>query len=265
MAELGVPGIWMPMYDNVNKRMDDRFVDSASVGTSITAFSRAHGEIADYWSLRCLVIQYFPVPAPPPDFTAGNNRVLVWYRGGVQPAEAGPILKNIPGLSVIIKHDPDPPYANTRRDDGELAPFVERVVEGFLPKEEYNALVASCGIYLAPRKAEGIGLSFLEAMTRGALVVAYDAPTMNEYLVHGKTGWLFGPGNVQTLRPGDVETMRRASYEAVVSGRKLWDEKENEFLDFIDSAPTMAWRKSQGQFKLGVVRALKRLKAVVRR
>src|SRR5579872_5799988 len=41
MAKLGLPVVWMPMYDNVNKRLDDRFVDAARVGEPITAFCRA--------------------------------------------------------------------------------------------------------------------------------------------------------------------------------------------------------------------------------
>src|SRR6202012_2876394 len=37
---------------------------------------------------------------------------------------------------------------------------------------------------------EGVGITFLEAMARGCAVVAYDAPTMNEYIESGKTGVL---------------------------------------------------------------------------
>ncbi len=258
MAELGLPGIWMPMYDNVNKRFDNRFVDAARVGQAMAAFSRAHGEFAEFWDLPNIVLQYFPEPSPAPDFEVGNDRALIWYRGGVMPAEAAPALLGIPNLKVVIKHDPDPYYINAKRDDGELAPYIERVVEGFLPKEEYNALVASCGIYVAPRKAEGIGLSFLEAMARGACVVAYDAPTMNEYIEHGKNGWLFGSGNSEQLSAGKVVAIRRAAHESVVQGRDRWKSQEGQFLDFIDSAPPMVWRK--GRVKLGLVRALKRVK-----
>jgi hypothetical protein len=35
---------------------------------------------------------------------------------------------------------------------------------------------------VAPRIIEGVGLVQLEAMARGACVIAFDAPTMNEYI-----------------------------------------------------------------------------------
>jgi hypothetical protein len=85
---------------------------------------------------------------------------------------------------------------------------------------------------------------------------------MNEYIEHGKTGWLFGPNGCPPLPGNAVAELRRTSYEAVVRGRKLWEAKESEFLDFVDSAPPLAFRG--GQFKLGVVRALKKLKSAVK-
>ena len=95
-------------------------------------------------------------------------------------------------------------------------------------------------------------------MARGSLIVAYDAPTMNEYVQHGTTGWLFGPVSSSADSGGErSRASRRASYEAVVSGRQLWESRETEILDFVESAPSAAMRS--GQLKVGVVRALKRI------
>ena len=134
MAELGLPGIWMPMFDSVNKRFDDRFIDSVRVGGSVLALAHALGDICRFWRLRCPRRPVLPkLQGRPQTSRSATIECLFGTGGGVQPAEVAPVLKSIPGLSVVIKHDPDPPYVDTPREDGELAAsFVERVVEGFL-------------------------------------------------------------------------------------------------------------------------------------
>jgi hypothetical protein len=134
---------------------------------------------------------------------------------------------------VVIKSDVDPTSTATIRDDGEIASLIERVVEGFLPKDEYFDLVNGCGIFVAPRTKEGIGLSFLEAMARGACVVAYDSPTMSEYIVHGVTGWLFSESSSSPLPASSVAAIGRAAHQQVVAGRAKWELQVESMLDYV--------------------------------
>jgi glycosyltransferase involved in cell wall biosynthesis len=60
-------------------------------------------------------------------------------------------------------------------------------------RDEYLLATSAANVFLAPRAAEGIGLTFLEAMARGGAVIAYDAPTMNEYIRNGDNGILLKP------------------------------------------------------------------------
>jgi glycosyltransferase involved in cell wall biosynthesis len=58
-------------------------------------------------------------------------------------------------------------------------------------RDEFLEATASANLVVAPRNAEGVGLTFLEAMARGCCVFGYDAPTMNEYISDGNNGVLF--------------------------------------------------------------------------
>ena len=114
-----------------------------------------------------------------------------------------------------------------------------------MPAEEYADLLGSCGLFAAPRRKEGIGLSFLDAMARGAFVLGYDSPTMNEYIRHAETGWLFNEdiGRADPCRGhrGRASGGARAGGFRVVprgEGRKV------KVLAFIENAPILVRRRN---------------------
>jgi len=74
---------------------------------------------------------------------------------------------------------------------------------------ELQALLTHQKVYIAPRLAEGIGMSFLEAMAMGCAVVAQNDATMNEYIVHGQTGVL-----VDWSRP-DAKASQGLDFQAI--------------------------------------------------
>jgi glycosyltransferase involved in cell wall biosynthesis len=103
---------------------------------------------------------------------------------------------------------------------------------------EAKAAVASSTVYFAPRTAEGIGQAVLEAMALGLCVVAPNAPTMNEYIVHGETGLLFDPDHPTALdfrRAGDLGRNART---AALEGRARWEASCDRIRAFL-VAPAM--------------------------
>lgn len=64
-------------------------------------------------------------------------------------------------------------------------------LKDWMEPEEYRRKIDEADFYVAPRKAEGIGFSFLEAMSYGKVILAYDESTMNEYIEDGENGYLF--------------------------------------------------------------------------
>ena len=47
-------------------------------------------------------------------------------------------------------------------------------------------LVKYSDVFISPRKQEGIGMSFLEAMSLGKYIIAINDSTMNEYILNKK-------------------------------------------------------------------------------
>ena len=92
----------------------------------------------------------------------------------------------------------------------------EAAVRSWQKRASYLQVLAEHNVFVAPRRFEGIGMAFLEAMAMGMLVVAENTPTANEYIVSGENGILFGGNNdfLWLPRPVSAEQMNRMGSSA---------------------------------------------------
>lgn len=136
-------------------------------------------------------------------------------------------LHNAPDIPVSFRpeHPADAPYQ-----------FTEST--WFKDRADYEACLASCNVFIAPRAAEGIGMALLEAMSRGMMVLAHDAPTNNEYISNGLNGILFNKDVVHGQIPirHDAARIGRMAWQTVVEGHQQWLESHPAILDWIDGA-----------------------------
>ncbi|MBI3298081.1 MAG: glycosyltransferase [Elusimicrobia bacterium] len=89
---------------------------------------------------------------------------------------------------------------------GRFARFVERLgltpyvrLTGALPPARVRALMAGCGVFVQPSRAEGLPMALLEAMAAGAPVLAADAGGCREAVRAGRDGLLAAPGEPEAL------------------------------------------------------------------
>ena len=68
---------------------------------------------------------------------------------------------------------------------------IKRIDKKFLSKKEYLKLFKMCNVFVAPRKKEGIGMSIVEAISKGIFLVGYNDSTMNEYISNNKVGFIY--------------------------------------------------------------------------
>jgi len=73
-----------------------------------------------------------------------------------------------------------------------------------LPKSEYLSLFEKCNVFIAPRKKEGIGITIVEAISKGMFVVGYNDSTMNEYVSDEKVGSIFDEKTTKKINTKDI-------------------------------------------------------------
>lgn len=96
---------------------------------------------------------------------------------------------NNENFQILVRQLPDP---HDQRQPGNLVKNdqIQFLPNSWITKEEYREIVARSQVFVSPRPWEGIGLSFLEAMSMGCCVVGFNNPTMNEYIESGRQGFL---------------------------------------------------------------------------
>lgn len=191
--------VFVPMYDNEwGSRWQWRRVAWSGMGVisfcdKVTAHARRCGVT------NLLDVRYFPDPAALPQTSGDPKTVFLWERGDISRQVAERLFPPSEGYRFVIKGAND-----------------------FLPRERYLELLADCGIVIAPRRKEGIGMAFLEAMAMGKCVVAHDDATMNEYIVNGETGVLFNGDSPSKVDFETVERVRRNLARACAECRRQW-------------------------------------------
>jgi len=83
---------------------------------------------------------------------------------------------------------------------GRAYPQAHVTYEGFLPTDELQSQIGGCSAILMTSKwVEAFGNVALEAMACGVPVIAYDRGGPSEVVIHGKTGFLVAPDDVEGL------------------------------------------------------------------
>lgn len=210
----GKRNVFVPMYDNEWGSVW-QWRRIAWSGMGVISFCDKVSEHARRCGVKNLLdVRYFPDPQQFPQDLGDSKKVFLWERGGVTREMAEMLFPPSAGYTFVVKGAQD-----------------------FLPREQYLKLLASCGIVIAPRKKEGIGMAFLEAMAMGKCVVAYNDATMNEYIRHGETGILFDPAHLGPVDFTMVERIRKnlPRFAAEKFGR--WQNDEQKINGFLENQP----------------------------
>jgi hypothetical protein len=114
----------------------------------------------------------------------------------------------------------------------------------------YRAALMSSNVYLCPRRTEGIGLAMLEAMAAGSLVIANNAPTANEYIIHRENGILINYDSPLQLdiEPAEALRLGQSARKTIEEGRSRWKNRISELLFFVSSTPAPVFSKKQVKF-----------------
>ena len=206
----GKRNVFVPMYDNEWasywqwKRIAWSGMGVVSFCDKVTEHARRCGVT------NILDVRYFPDPASLPKEKGDPKRVFLWERGEIGRVVAEKLFPPSDGYVFDVK------------EDGE-----------FLAREVYFDRVAKCGIVIAPRRKEGIGMAFLEAMAMGKCVVANNDATMNEYIKNGENGILFSYGVHKPVAEDMISRVSANIADSVSKLRTRWLRDATTINDFL--------------------------------
>lgn len=243
----GLNVIVVPMYDACHDLSDSYWQKFA--GFKFLNFSRTLHEKFESLGYVSQYVQYFPpagaYPAPalrsarsagPAGFLWQRTEEIAWDR-------VKRVIQGTPFERFHIHNAPDPAGSNAKEgrevyrpavpSDEEKERYNITVSRWFPQRKDYFGRLRDFNIYFAPRKYEGIGMSFLEAMGMGKCVVAPANPTMSEYIRHGETGLLYDPDNPEPLDFSQAAEIGANAAQYVKDGYKKWEASAKTLLSFI--------------------------------
>ncbi len=205
-------------------------------GCKAINFSSAAQAVTVGFGIRSLQVQYFQQPLAEPCAPAAGLHGFFWLRREEQIpwstvraliGEARFDTFHVHLVPDPFSHEPTaPPSEDCRRYNITTSTW-------FDSKAQFTEVLERANVFFAPRMAEGIGQSFLEALCRGQCVVAPNHGTMNEYILDGVNGLLYDSAEPRPLDFSRVIELGRAGWQAARRGYQRWLEAEERIVHFI--------------------------------
>ena len=225
--------IYIPMYDHSGLWNKSKWTFLKRF--KIINFSKTLHEKHLKWGLNSILVKYF---TPVEEFCEGNpDEIFFWQRQTNFNFET---LKKLMGDKVFKVHihkalDPNQEFLQPSKEDEEKYSITYST--WFDSKVQMWNFIKKKGIYVAPRPLEGIGMSFLEAMSLGKAVIANDAPTMNEYIENNVNGYLFNLDDPKPIDFSNISQVQKNTYEYMKQGQTIWQNSINDIFEFIEKEP----------------------------
>lgn len=198
--------IYIPMYDDFIANTITPFYWKQFSNIKFITFSKILHNYLIKRGLKSFYIQYFPnIKENNKKIDVKNLIAFFWYR--IELINWDIIKKLITKNTfkkIYIQNHPDPNQKELNISKEDIEKYNIEFVDWFESKEEYLDLLKSIDIYLAPREYEGIGLSFLEAMSYGKYIIALNESTMNEYIINGINGYLYSLENPKEINLKEI-------------------------------------------------------------
>ena len=203
--------MWAPMYDALNFR--NSFFRSifwkqiSNLGIKVLEFSDKITQSIGTEEIDCLKLNYFIKP----NFSSFIDQqiklnIFFWDRGRIKIDDWLHLFNQAEINQILHLRNPDPGMKIINNDNlrKEKNYNINLIDNKFMPKNEYLSLFEKCNVFIAPRKKEGIGITIVEAVSKGMFVVGYNDSTMNEYVPEKKVGFLFDEKTTDKINTKDI-------------------------------------------------------------
>lgn len=222
--------VWFPMYDTEANKSYLSYVPYLNTKIKVVSFSKQLFEIMKKAGLQCYYYQFYLYPKKNKGVFDKLN-IFFWMRTADVSWQT---VKTLIGRNkihrIIIKSTPDPNQKIVLPTKKEMDIYHIKIVSKWLNKQNYKNLLNSCNIFIAPRKFEGIGMSFIEALANGMCVIAPNNPTMNEYITHEKSGLLYNLDKPKELNLKHLRYICKNTIRSSIEGYRQWNKIKNRIL-----------------------------------
>ncbi len=222
---------FFPMYDGAPPISNPIWYEYRDC--NIINFSKTLHKECKKIGLSSYYIQYFPKPKNIKNM-GDEKSVFFWQRiNKITPYTVDKVIgiKNINKFYFHQAIDPENEITPTPKDWDDKV----EVSTWFDTKEEMEEYLQKSAVYFAPRHLEGIGMSFLDAMAIGRCVVAPNLPTMNEYIINGKNGYLYDLKKPKKIKLENIREIQKNTIQFIKKGYETWEKDKYKILDWIVS------------------------------
>jgi len=241
--------IWVPMYDAVI--FNPLYWKTLSyLNVRTISFSEKIENMCKKYNILNIKVKYYINPQKYAYTLPKNgNHFLFWARGSITFNQLKKIISPEQVDSFTYLSKPDPGYEVDYISDIDKKDYKMRIIHSdfnkFWGKEDYFKLLTKHNIFVSPRNKEGIGMSFLEALTVGFTVLAYDDSTMNEYIKHNINGYLFNE-KTKKIDFSNKKIIQKRSIITCNLGYTEWEKNIHLIIEFILNKPshnkTFSWK-----------------------
>ncbi len=225
--------IWAPMYDDIKKKNYFYWYLLSFFNISIISFSEKINEICKKYGISYLFVRYFPRVKKNKVKKIKKISIFFWYRGTVKISDWIHSINPKHTKEIIYYNLKDPNFSNENINSKLKKKYNIKFYNGTFGKTDniYRKLVKRCDVYVAPREREGIGHSFLEAMSEGKYILSKNEETMNEYITSPIIGTFFE----NKINFKNVINKKNKRLKKLKILEKNWDKKKFEIIKFIEN------------------------------
>ena len=245
--------MWAPMYDGLDKYGVVNFTNPifrkifwrqmSSLGIKILKFSNKIDESIGTIKLETLSLRYYLKPA---SLNLNNNsnklKIFFWDRGGIKIKEWIKFFdeKDIDEITYFSKPD----YGRIESDIKNLIMNkrlkVNILKENFFTKEKFIQIISKNDVFVCPRKKEGIGMTIVEAISRGMFIIGYNDSTMNEYINESNIGFLFDETTDEKININNILDHYEARKLNAENKYNNWLKQKKDILPLFKKKPTIS-------------------------
>ena len=225
--------IFIPMYDAAHS-LDRKFWRKLK-HIKIICFSVALEVICKRYRLDTYAIQFYPEKFSPAPIGYAKKHLFFWQRR--EWPNWGTVCGILPTAQFVTTHvhialDPSvtTPVMPT---ESEINHHNITTSRWFDKKDDLLAVINNFNIYFIPRDREGIGFSFLDAMSHGMLPVGFNEATFNEYVVNGINGFIVSNKTEDRFDLPDLMPMAENAQHYILKGRTNYERRLEGLKQFL--------------------------------